>query len=50
VYLPVFPAPQRAAESLAKMMGVEKQIVELSGKDGGPVVTRVERVIVSPGG
>jgi acetamidase/formamidase len=48
VYLPVFPAPQRAAESLAKMMGVEKQIIELSGKDGGPIVTKIERVIVTP--
>jgi len=30
------------------MMGVEKQIIELSGKDGGPIVTKIERVIVTP--
>lgn len=39
VYLPVFPSPQKAAESLSKMMGIEKQLVELTGKDGGPVKT-----------
>lgn len=39
VYLPVFPSPQKAAESLSKMMGIEKQSVELSGKDGKPIAT-----------
>jgi hypothetical protein len=40
VYLPVFPNPQKAAESMSKMMGIEKQLVELTGKDGGPVEHR----------
>lgn len=48
-YLPVFPSPQKAAESLAKMMGVEKQLVELTGKDGGPVeVKGIEVSFVTP--
>lgn len=38
-YLPVFPDPQKAAESLSKMMGIEKQLVELTGKDGKPIET-----------
>jgi len=36
-YLPVFPSPQKAAESLSKMMGIEKQLVEVSGPSGGPI-------------
>jgi hypothetical protein len=32
VYLPVFFSPQKAAESLSKMMGIEKQLLELSGQ------------------
>lgn len=30
----------------AKLLGLDKQVVELSGKNGGAIVTRVERVIV----
>ena len=36
-YVPVFPSPEKARDSLAKIMGVEKQLLELSGKNGGPV-------------
>lgn len=31
-YIPVFPAPQKASETLSKMMGVEKQLVEFGGQ------------------
>lgn len=49
VYLPVFPSPQKAAESLAKMIGIEKQILELTGKDGGPIeVKGIEVSFVKP--
>lgn len=30
----------------AKLLGLDKQVVELTGKDGGAIVTKVERVIV----
>lgn len=30
----------------AKLLGLDKQVVELTGKNGGAIVTRVERVIV----
>ena len=30
----------------AKLLGFDKQIVELSGKSGGAIITRVERVII----
>lgn len=36
-YLPVFPSPEKARDSLAKIMGIEKQLLELTGKNGGPV-------------
>ncbi len=45
VYLPVFPSPQKAAESLSKMMGVEKQLVELTGKNGAAVELSVTSLI-----
>lgn len=48
VYVPVFPSPQKAAESLAKMMGVEKRIVELSGKDGGPIKSESSVTVYIP--
>lgn len=38
-YVPVFPSPEKARDSIAKIMGIEKQMVELTGKDGGPVET-----------
>jgi hypothetical protein len=31
VYIPIFPSPQKAAESLSKMMGIEKHLVEHGG-------------------
>lgn len=30
----------------AKLLGLDKQVVELTGKNGGAIVTRVERVII----
>lgn len=30
----------------AKLLGLDKQIVELTGKNGGAIITRVERVII----
>lgn len=30
----------------AKLLGLDKQVVELTGKDGGAIVTKVERVII----
>lgn len=30
----------------AKLLGLDKQVVELTGKGGGAIVTRVERVII----
>lgn len=49
VYLPVFPSPQKAAESLSRMMGVEKHLVELTGKNGGPVESDVKVNFYIPG-
>lgn len=43
-YIPVFPSPQKAAESLAKIMSIEKQLVELTGAGGGPVAIEVSFV------
>lgn len=33
----------------AKLLGLDKQVLEVTGKDGGAIVTRVERVIVDAG-
>lgn len=30
----------------AKLLGLDKQVVELTGKNGGAIITRVERVII----
>lgn len=30
----------------AKLLGFDKQVVELTGKNGGAIITRVERVII----
>lgn len=30
----------------AKLLGMDKQVVELSGKNGGAIITKVERVII----
>lgn len=43
-YLPVFPSPEKARDSLAKIMGMEKQMLELTGKDGGPVAVDVTQM------
>jgi hypothetical protein len=49
VYVPVFPSPEKSADALQKMIGVEKTKMELTGKDGGPVdVKGIEVVFVSP--
>lgn len=39
VYLPVFPSPEKSADALQKMMGLDKSLVELAGKNGGPIQT-----------
>lgn len=50
-YLPVFPSPEKARDSIAKIMGIEKSLLELTGKDGGPVeVTGIEVSFVTPTG
>jgi hypothetical protein len=36
-YLPVFPQPEKAADALQKMLGLDKIKAEISGKDGGAV-------------
>ena len=41
VYLPVFPSPEKARDSLAKMFGMNKDRMELTGKDGAPVAVSV---------
>ena len=33
-YIPVFPSPEKARDSIAKIMGIEKHLMELTGKDG----------------
>jgi phage terminase small subunit len=45
------PTPQTGAAvnatlGKAKLLGLDKQIVELTGKGGGAIITRVERVII----
>lgn len=48
-YLPVFPSPEKARDSIAKIMGIEKSLLELTGKDGGPVeVSGIEVSFVVP--
>lgn len=50
-YLPVFPSPEKARDSIAKIMGIEKSLLELTGKDGGPVeVKGIEVSFVTPTG
>lgn len=39
-YLPVFPSPERSADALQKIMGLDKSKVEMTGKDGGPIDVR----------
>jgi hypothetical protein len=39
VYVPVFPSPEKSADALQKMMGLDKSLVELAGKNGGPIQT-----------
>lgn len=39
VYLPVFPDKQKESQDLMRMCGLDKQMVELSGKDGGAIKT-----------
>lgn len=35
--IPIFQSPEKGRADLAKYMGIEKQLVELTGKNGGPV-------------
>ena len=37
IYIPVFPDKQKESQDLMRMCGLDKQLVELTGKDGGPV-------------
>jgi hypothetical protein len=37
VYAPVFPSPEKSADALQKILGMDKSKMELTGKDGGPV-------------
>jgi hypothetical protein len=39
VYVPVFPSPEKSADALQKMMGMDKLLMELTGKDGGRIET-----------
>ncbi len=39
-YLPVFPSPERSADALQKIMGMDKSKMELTGTDGGPIEVR----------
>jgi hypothetical protein len=36
-YLPVFPSPEKSAEALQKMFGMNKDKMEVTGKDGEPL-------------
>lgn len=38
-YIPIFPSPEKARDSIAKIMGIEKSLLELTGKDGKPIQT-----------
>lgn len=40
VYAPVFPSPEKSADALQKMLGLEKTKMELTGKDGKPIETK----------
>jgi hypothetical protein len=37
VYVPVFPDKQKESQDLMRMCGLDKQMVELTGKDGGAI-------------
>lgn len=37
VYAPVFPSPEKSADALQKILGMDKTRMEVTGKDGGPV-------------
>ncbi|MFZ4856152.1 MAG: terminase small subunit [Desulfuromonadaceae bacterium] len=39
VYVPVFPSPEKSADALQKMMGLDKTMLEMSGKNGKPIET-----------
>lgn len=39
VYLPVFPDKQKESQDLMRMCGLDKQLMELTGKDGGAIKT-----------
>ena len=43
-----FPAKHQSRVEVAKILGMTKDKLELTGADGGAIVTRVERVIVDP--
>lgn len=43
-----FPAKHQSRVEVAKILGMTKERLELTGADGGAIVSRIERVIVSP--
>lgn len=45
VYLPVFPDKQKESQDLLRMCGLDKQLLELTGKDGGPVEFSVRSLL-----
>lgn len=49
VYLPVFPDKQKESQDLMRMCGLDKQLVELTGKDGGPVKSDTKVTFYIPG-
>jgi hypothetical protein len=34
----------------AKLLGMDKQVLEVTGKNGGAIITRVERVVIDAKG
>lgn len=49
VYLPVFPDKQKESQDLMRMCGLDKQLVELTGKNGGPVESDTKVTFYIPG-
>lgn len=49
VYLPVFPDKQKESQDLMRMCGLDKQMVELTGKDGGAIKSDAVVTFYIPG-
>ncbi len=48
VYVPVFPSPEKSADALQKIMGLDKNRMELTGKDGGALESNATVTIYIP--